>query len=232
MEPMGVEEPADNFLEKIKAACKADGALLIFDEIVSGFRLALGGGQELFGVEPDIACFGKAMANGLPISAVVGPRNIMEIFDKIFFSGTFGGETLSLAACKATIEIMEGENGIEKISTFGMKLKSGIATILKELNLDSEIGLLGHPSRSVVCFPGVSDEESLLRRTFLMQQCIKRGLLYFCSHIPCLAHDDSELNFTLDVLELALGEFAISLERDNFRDILEGEPIKSIFRKA
>ena len=86
---------------KLRELTQRENALLIFDEVITGFRLALGGAQEYFGVTPDLACFGKAMANGYPIAAVVGKREVMELFDEVFFSFTFGGEALSLAATAA-----------------------------------------------------------------------------------------------------------------------------------
>ena len=106
MEPMSGEYPKDNFLEKVKELVHNSGALLIFDETVTGFRVSYGGAQELFGVTPDLATFGKGLANGYPLSALVGKEEYMVVMKDIFFSGTFGGETLSLAAAKARI----GEN--------------------------------------------------------------------------------------------------------------------------
>ncbi len=103
MEPVGIIEPKGRFLEEVKELTHKNGALLIFDEIITGFRLSLGGAQEYVDVIPDLACFGKAMANGMPISVVVGKKEIMEIFDEIFFSFTFGGEVLSITAAITTI---------------------------------------------------------------------------------------------------------------------------------
>src|SRR5690606_16635796 len=94
--------PAPGFLEAVAEATRKAGALLIFDEIITGFRLHLGGAQAQFGVTPDLACFGKAMANGMPISALVGRAEVMRSVEDVFFSGTFGGEALSLAAAQAT----------------------------------------------------------------------------------------------------------------------------------
>ena len=91
MEPVGITEPKNEFLPQVRELTQREGALLIFDEVVTGFRIALGGAQEYFGVAPDLTCLGKAMANGYPLSAVVGRREIMELFDEIFFSFTFGG---------------------------------------------------------------------------------------------------------------------------------------------
>ena len=90
MEPIGIEEPRDGFLEQVRELATREGTILIYDEVITGFRLAMGGAQEHFGVVPDLACFGKAMGNGFPISTVVGRRDIMELFDEVFFSSTFG----------------------------------------------------------------------------------------------------------------------------------------------
>src|SRR2546422_4445450 len=92
MEPVIFQEPAPGFLEGVRDLTHRHGALLVFDEIVTGFRFGLGGAQEYFGVTPDLACFGKGMANGLPISAIVGRADVMKLFEEVFFSFTFGGE--------------------------------------------------------------------------------------------------------------------------------------------
>ena len=90
-------------MKQVKQLCVENGALLVFDEVITGFRLANGGAQEYYGVVPDLACLGKAMGNGMPISAVVGRSEVMMKCEEVFFSGTFGGETLSLAACAAVL---------------------------------------------------------------------------------------------------------------------------------
>src|SRR2546428_5071730 len=113
MEPVGVVPPRDGFLQQVRELTKSEGALLVFDEIVTGFRFGLGGAQEYFGVTPDLACFGKGMANGLPISAIVGRADVMKLFEEVFFSFTFGGEALSLAASVATIREMRENNVVE-----------------------------------------------------------------------------------------------------------------------
>ena len=92
LEPMNTHFPQDGFLQKVKELCKQHGAVLIFDETITGFRFSMGGAQQLFGVTPDLATFGKGMANGYPISAVVGRKDIMMLMQDIFFSGTFAGE--------------------------------------------------------------------------------------------------------------------------------------------
>lgn len=232
MEPVGVEAPADGFLEGVRDLCDRHGALLVFDEIVTGFRVALGGAQSYFGVRPDISCFGKAMANGYPLAAVVGPREIMDTFDRIFFSGTFGGEAISLAAGKATIEELRRTDALSHIRSFGEKLTEGLNAAIARHGLNAAVRVFGLPVRSVVAFPGVDEKTALLRRSFLMQECVKRGLLYFCSHIPCYAHGEAELAFTLDVLDDALAAFADAWHSETMEARLEGLPVEAIFRRA
>src|ERR1051325_3634845 len=111
LEPVVFEAPRDNFLQKVREVCDANGVLLIFDEMWTGFRLAAGGAQEYFNVSSDVQCFSKAIANGMPISVLSGRKEIMQLCDKdIFFYTTFGGEALSLAAAKATIEEINNKN--------------------------------------------------------------------------------------------------------------------------
>ena len=119
LEPMNVTEPAPGFLEGLKAATHAHGALLVFDETITGFRYGNGGAQALFGVTPDLATFGKGLANGYPVSAVAGRRDVMMLMEEIFFSFTFGGEALSLAAARATLCRLRDEPVCERIAAKG-----------------------------------------------------------------------------------------------------------------
>ena len=121
LEPMNTVEPAPGYLKGLKELVHRHGALLIFDEIITGFRWAIGGAQARYGVTPDLACFGKAMGNGMPISAVVGRADIMRLMEDIFYSGTFGGETLSLAAAIATIDKIEREAVIDRLWATGRR---------------------------------------------------------------------------------------------------------------
>lgn len=232
MEPVGVEEPADGFLSGVRELCDRHGVLLVFDEIISGFRFSLGGAQEYFGVTPDLACFGKAMANGYPLSAVVGKREVMQIFDEIFFSGTFGGDALALAACKATIEEMKDKDVIAHNWKYGDKLLSALNGMVKKHNLSGVMVPMGYGVRSIVAFPHDNEVEALVRRSFFMQECVKRGLLYFCSNNITAAHNDEEFAFTSAVFYEVVPLFAEAFEAGNMAECLEGPSIEPIFRKA
>lgn len=145
-----VEPETDpSYLRFLREYCTERGILLIFDEVITGFRFSLGGAQKLFGVTPDLACFGKSMANGMPISAVVGRRDIMMKMvppDNIFYSGTFFGETLSIAAAIATIKKMERENVVQKLESIGLHLALGVNRLLLKYGLDEYVSISGHGS--------------------------------------------------------------------------------------
>jgi glutamate-1-semialdehyde aminotransferase len=232
MEPVGVEPPRPGFLQAVRETVSREGSLLVFDEIVTGFRFAMGGAQEYFGVTPDLACFGKAMANGMPLSAIAGKREIMEVFDRIFFSGTFGGEALSLAACRATIDELRARGAIQHIWSFGQELMNGINALLVQHDLQDTVRCLGYAPRSVLAFPHADEHEARVRRTYFMQECVKRGLLYFCSHIPTLSHGEAELRFTLEVMAEVVGRFAVALRQGDLEAKLEGPVVEAIFRRA
>src|SRR5579872_5059881 len=135
MEPVSFVPPENGYLQAVKDLCHEHDALLIFDEMVTGFRLHLGGAQSLLGVTPDLACFGKAMANGFPLSAIVGREEVMRLMETIFFSFTFGGDAMSLAACKSTINEMRQNNVIEHLERVGQKLKDGCNEIINSVGL-------------------------------------------------------------------------------------------------
>src|SRR5262249_14929780 len=122
MEPMNSTHPKSGFLSAVQELARQEGALLIFDETITGFRFSNGGAQELFGVTPDLATFGKGIANGFPLSAVAGPERYMRLMEDIFFSFTFGGETLSLAAAKATLSKLKVKPVVKTLAAQGQKI--------------------------------------------------------------------------------------------------------------
>ena len=145
MEPMSFEAPKRNYLKAVRDLCTKSNIVMIFDEVITGFRFDLGGAQNLFKVTPDLTCLGKAMGNGMPISALLGRQEIMKEFEDVFFSSTFGGETLSLAAAIATIEKLDRTKAIEKINALGTSLNSKVNELIVKHNLSKTICLSGLP---------------------------------------------------------------------------------------
>jgi len=232
MEPVGVIEPKPGFLEGVRDLARREGALLIFDEILTGFRLSMGGAQAYFGVEPDLACFGKAIANGLPLSALMGKREIMTKLEEVFFSFTFGGETLSLAAALATLRKLEIKKVPEHLWQQGGRLQDGFRVLARRFKLEEHLECEGLPPRTVVNFRGRDSQESLAMKSVFQQECMKRGVLFPGSQMLSLRHGQSEVDFILRVYAASMEILADTLKKGNWSDVLEAEPIQPVFRQA
>jgi glutamate-1-semialdehyde-2,1-aminomutase len=232
LEAIGVVPPENGFLQELSEMCRREGSLLIFDEVITGFRLARGGAQEYFGVLPDLACFGKAMANGYPLSAVVGPREIMKTFEQIFFSFTFGGETLSLAAAQATMQEIAEKEVIAHLWEQGQKLLDGTRVLAREFGVERFVRCRGLPPRTVVSFYDESGQESLSIKSLFQQECLKRGVLFSGGHNLCFSHSDSDIDCTLRAYRAAMEIIGDAIRHDKVVDSLEGKPVEPVFRKA
>src|SRR5262249_2992213 len=150
------------YLAGVKERVHKAGALLVFDEVITGFRFANGGAQELFGVTPDLTALGKGMSNGFPLSAVCGRRDLMKEMEEIFFSFTMGGEALSLAAAKATIEKLLREPVIETMRKRGARVKSGVSLLIERYGVSGFMSVSGDPVWSFLQIqdaPGVNSWE-------------------------------------------------------------------------
>lgn len=231
MEPVSLEPPQAEFLKKVKEIAHANGALLIFDEVVTGFRLSMGGAQKLFGVTSDIVCVGKAMANGMPISAIVGKREIMRLFDEIFFSFTFGGETASLAAALATLRYMADHKTISYLWAQGKKMKDKVGALIAEKELETIVSIDGFPVRTVMSFKG-EETQSLKMKTLFQQECAKRGVLFTGAHNISLPHSDTLINKTIAVYDEVMDILRYSVEYEILDEMIEGRILEPVFRKV
>jgi glutamate-1-semialdehyde 2,1-aminomutase/spore coat polysaccharide biosynthesis protein SpsF len=232
LEPIGVVEPEGDFLQQVRDLCTREGCLLIFDEVITGFRLARGGAQEHFGVIPDLACFGKAMANGYPLSAVVGRREIMKHFEQTFFSFTFGGESLSLAASLATMREIAEKEVIAHNWEQGSKIKDGLNVLAREFGMENFVSCVGLPPRTIVSFFDESGRESLLVKSLFQQECLKRGVLFSGGHNICFSHSDEDVEYTLRVYRAALEITGEAIRRANIEEMLEGNAVQPVFRRT
>jgi glutamate-1-semialdehyde 2,1-aminomutase/spore coat polysaccharide biosynthesis protein SpsF len=229
MEPVGTIAPQSNFLQQVKDLCKRYGALLIFDEVITGFRWALGGAQEYFQVVPDLACFGKSVANGMPLAAVVGSREVMSISEDVFFSLTFGGECLSLASAMATISEIRDKGVIEYSWRQGRMLQEGFNKLSQEYGLSENVRCVGYPVRSVVQFE-TNHSTSLLLKTLFQQEVIKRGVLFAGYHNISFSHSDADIQETLVAYEQALQYIQSAMGKGRLEDALEGTVVQNVFR--
>jgi glutamate-1-semialdehyde aminotransferase len=230
MEPVSVEVPAPGYLEGVKALAHAHAALLIFDETITGFRLHKGGAQALYGVTPDLTTLGKGLANGYPLSAVVGPAALMHGFEQVFFSGTFGGETLSLAAARAALDRIDGDDVPARLAALGARLASGIGAVLGDPGVAQVFGLSGHPAWSFVRIRDSAAAGAAAIKTLLLQELFGRGVLCLGSHNLSAAHTENDIDTLVGVYAEVLPGIAQAVREGSVRDKLQVEPLEPVFR--
>lgn len=232
LEPSVFEAPAPGFLEGLRALCDRYGAVLIFDEIWTGFRLGLGGAQERYGVRADLACFSKSIANGMPLGAVCGQRDLLEQTDRdVFFFSTFAGECLSLAAAKATLETMMSTPVFETLERTGEALRSGFRRIASDSEADF-VRIVGHAPRTLVEFTATEGASSLEQKTYLQQELLAGGVLFSGHHTVSVAHDEEDVRTVLSAYREALPRLALRVREGNLRRHLRGEVLEAPFRRA
>ena len=220
MEPYMLSEPENDFLKKIRKDTEDNGVVLIFDEVVTGFRTLKYSAQAYFNVTPDLSCFGKALGNGFPISFVCGKKEIMqELEGDCFVSSTFGGELTSIAAALAVLDTLEKTNGIQHIWTIGSRL-------IEDFNRYSyayeNTECIGYPCRTFFKFP-TGDHKSLF-----WQECLRHGVFFGYAQFICLSHDIEHL----DITSMAIRESFKVLKKywDKPLDALNGKPAQETFR--
>lgn len=230
LEPMNATEPAPGFLEGVQQLCRKHGTVLIFDETVTGFRFGLGGAQQVFGVTPDLATFGKGMANGYPISAVVGSSELMKGMEEIFFSFTFGGETLSLAASLATLRKLETHPVLPAIHAAGRRIMDGIRDAVRLHGLESAISLTGSPPWSFLSAGDIGPYSTWEIKTFYLQEMLARGMLTLGAHTISYSHSDEDVSRLLLAYDEVLEQLASALRREDLNERLQCRPLEPLFR--
>jgi glutamate-1-semialdehyde 2,1-aminomutase len=228
--------PAPGYLQAVRDLCTAKGALLIFDEIVAGFRYHIAGGQGLHGIVPDLAAFGKALGNGFSISALVGKREFMRLgdltqqsHDRVFLlSTTYGAETHHLAAALAVMDIYTKNDVCAHLARQGTRLRTAVTKSIAEFQLEAQVPLMGRPE---CFFYGSRDENghpSQEWRTLFLQETLRRGLI-MPSMIVSYAHTDADIDETAEKVHEALYVYRRALD-EGLGKYLHSRPIKSVYR--
>lgn len=228
MEPVSLVQPNPGFLEGVRALCTKYGVVLIFDEVITGFRWALGGAQEYFGVIPDVASMGKAIANGMPLAVIAGKKEFMKEMDAIFFSMTFGGEACSLAAAIETVKELRERKGeiYPRIWALGDKLAFSFNELAKSHAIDAE--MFGMGPRHNIKFD--EDDASGCRDLF-HQEMIKRGILMGTQIYVSAVHTEEYIDKTISAIKESLGVVRKALDEGDVDVYLEGQRSTTIFRK-
>ena len=199
-----VMAPPAGYLEAVRELCKQHGSVLIFDEIRTGFRVAMGGAQERYGVTPDLTTIGKAMANGYPISAVVGRRDLMQVMEKkAFISSTFFPNSLEIVAALKTLEILEREHVPDVLWQRGTRFLEQLFGVVKDSGL--AVTVSGIPPMPFLTFER-TDPHYKERRTRFYTECVRRGLFVQPYHHWYInyRHTEKDLARALAVIEAAL----------------------------
>jgi glutamate-1-semialdehyde 2,1-aminomutase len=236
MEAATTDEPRNGFLRQVHALCAAHSALFILDEVVTGFRFHLGGAQKLYGVTPDLSAFGKGMANGFPLAALAGKRDIMERgglrheHERVFLlSTTYGAETSALAAAIETMRIYRDEGVVDVLRRQGERLRSGVAEAARASGVDQYFGVLGNPSNLVYVTRDREGQRSQQFRALFLQELIRGGVLA-PSFVVSYAHQNQDLDRTVDAVAKALAVYRRALD-DGVEHYLVGRAVKPVFRR-
>ena len=229
-EPVGLLEPEPELLQEMIEIAHHHGTLVVFDEIISGFRLAPGGAQEHFGVQADLVCFGKALGNGMPISALAGPAAIMDELRDVFFSGTHGGETLSLAAARATLDVLTSEPVHEHLWRLGRRLQEGVGEAIEHHGVGDWVSCSGAAPWTIVSVRERDpDAATLPAKSLIQQEMLKRAILFNGSNFISYAHTEADIDAAVDAYGAAFEVLAEGLA-DGIEARLEGPPLTLAFR--
>ena len=236
LEPARTDEPTEEFLQRLKSLVHRNGALLVFDETISGFRWAVGGGQDVYDIAPDLAIFGKALGNGFSISALTGKREFMELGglrhdrERVFLlSTTHGAETHSLAAAKTVIDIYRSEDVIGTLYRQGERLARGVRQAVSALGIEGAFTLAGRPCALLYGTRDADGKPSQEFRTLFLQELIRRGVLA-PSFIVSYSHTDADIDRTIDAVAAALEVYRRALD-EGVGKYLVGPAVKPVYRR-
>lgn len=236
MEPENSEPPVPGFFDAVRRICDEHGVVFILDEIITGFRWHLQGAQHLYGIRPDLTTFAKGMANGYPVSAVAGRREIMELGgfaedrDRVFLlSQTYGGEPWMLAAFMAVVAAHRQMDIIGRLREAGARLRLGVNEIAGNLGIGDYFHIEGPDCSLVFVTKDNTGQRSQVMRTIFLRELLQRGVLA-PSFVVNYGHDDGVLDRTLDVVGEALKAYKQALEGDA-ATLLGSRPVRPALRR-
>jgi glutamate-1-semialdehyde 2,1-aminomutase len=235
LEPAKYEDPEDFFLHRVQEICKRHGAIFVLDEMITGFRWNNGGAQKTYDIVPDMSTFGKALANGFSLSALVGKRELLApsgIYhdrQRVFaLSTTHGAETHALAAGIATMRFYQENPVIEVLNTQGTKLERGISRVIEERGVQGHVEVIGRPCNLVFATRDQDGNPSQGFRCLLMQELIRRGVLG-PSLVISYSHSDRDVDQTVEAFRGALSVYRQALD-EGFDKYLVGPETQVVYR--
>jgi glutamate-1-semialdehyde aminotransferase len=226
MEPLRANAPAPGFLEGVRALATRIGAVLIFDEVTSGFRMNVGGIHLNYGVEPDMCVLGKALGNGYPVSAIIGRRSVMDAAQETFISSTFWSERIGFVAAIASVNKMRKENVPARLIRFGERINAGWSRLAERHGLKIEIS--GIPPLTHISF---KHEEPNVVQTLYSQEMLQKGYLLGASVYTTHAYTDEVIDQFLNDSDPVFGTIAEARRKGNTRSLLRGDVIEMGFKR-
>lgn len=233
LEPIQSDGPKEGYLQELKEITHANGAMLIFDEVVSGFRYALGGASELYKVVPDMTAVGKGMGNGMAISAVAGRKELLELIEKknVFISTTFGGETLSIAGALETINILEQPGVYDQIWRLGNMMLDGLRTAIDKYGLSEVVSVSGLAPHAGLSFEGKGLLDYLDIQSVYSQKMTENGILTVGINNLSVSHTEKEISHFIDAANQAMQDIKNALEHNSLEGILKGNKVNPVFKR-
>lgn len=227
--------PAPGFLAAVRRLCTEHGAVLMLDEMITGFRWDTAGAQKVHGIVPDLSTFGKAIANGFSLGALAGRREIMDrggirhAHERVFLlSTTHGAETHALAAAIATMQVYRSEPVVETMYRQGQRLSAGVNAAIARHDVEGFVEVMGRPCNLVFATRGPDRQPSQPYRTLFLQELVRRGVLA-PSFVVSYSHRDEDIDRTIDAVDGALEVYRRALS-DGVEPYLVGRPVKPVFR--
>jgi glutamate-1-semialdehyde 2,1-aminomutase len=237
LEAAGHTEPPPGYLAGLKSLVNAHGALLVYDETITGFRWSEGGAQKVYGVVPDLSIFGKAIGNGFAVSALAGRREVMELGgfpeerERVFLlSTTHGAETHSLAAAAKVIEIYRRDAVTDRLHSIGESLASEVRRISADAGLADHVVVRGRACNLVFATLDEEGKPSQEFRTLFMRELIRNGVLA-PSFVVSAALTDEDIAVTLEAVAAACATYRKALEHGDPSPWMGPRPVKPVFRR-
>ncbi len=233
LEPIQSNGPKEGYLQAVVDMAHKYGAVAIFDEVVSGFRYAIGGGSELYGVNPDLASFGKGCANGMPISFVAGKKEIIKLIEQgVFISTTFGGDALSMAGALATVKEMQEKDVMGHAWKLGKIMLDGLKELVKKHGVEKAVAVSGLDPHCGVSFEGVGSLNYLDINSVWTKVMLENGILCMAINNISFSHTEDDIKKYLDAADKAFAEIKKAIDKDSVEGILpDGVRVNPIFKR-
>jgi glutamate-1-semialdehyde 2,1-aminomutase len=230
MEPLSGDGPVGSYLKDACEVIRGHGALVVFDEVISGFRIAAGGAQDYYGVTPDLTALGKGIANGLPLSVLAGRAEYMKDLERVFFSGTFGGETLSLAAGIAVLEKIKREPVIKHLWTVGKRLADIAKARIAEHKLEHVLSVKGLAPWSTLSMNSQPSGDADMIYSYFVREMARHGVLTQGSHNVCYAHGEEDIAWVDTAYAAMCGGLARHLADGTLASDVGDQVVRPLFK--